>query len=119
VNGWATRHRAILEAVLDNGEELRAADRVIVRARRRRRPSDMPRAGFVLAVTDKRLIAFTGSRWLTRPQRVVASWPFVEGYKLAPASALSLGRVHLVLPDRSVVTLAPFGGRSLAHLAVV
>ncbi|HUR76391.1 MAG TPA: hypothetical protein VMZ22_00455 [Acidimicrobiales bacterium] len=116
MNTWAQRHRDALEAALDDGEELVAAERVIAPGRRRRRPRDFPRGGFVFVVTNRRYIALEASRWLARPGPVIASWPFEAGYALGAGSPWTSGRVHLVLPDRSVVTLAPYGGRSLGHL---
>jgi hypothetical protein len=101
--------------VLEPGETLRDADRAMVVHRRRRAAAALPRFGFVLVVTDRRFVVVRASRWLARPGAVIASWPFDEGYTLGPGSRL-LGRVHLVLPDHAVITLRPFGGRSLAHL---
>lgn len=116
MNAWAQRHRAALEAALEDGETLRAADRVITTGRRRR-PANMPRTGFVLVVTDRRLIALAASRWMARPRHLLESWRYEDGYKLAAGARWTFGRVHLVLPDRNVITLRPFGGRRLNHLA--
>ena len=117
MNAWALRHRAALEAALEDGETLRAAERVIATGRRRA-SRDVPKYGFVLVVTDRRLIALAASRWLARPGPVVESWPYAAGYKLAARSRWTFGRIHLLLPNRNVVTLRPYGGRRLNHLAV-
>ncbi len=98
---------------MDPGETLFDADRVIVGGRRRR-PRGLPRGGFILAVTNRRFIALAASRWLAHPGEVLTTWSYDEGYALASAP---FGRVHLVLPDRSVVTLRPYGGRRISHLA--
>ncbi len=109
---WLERNRGAIEDVLDDDERLVDADRVI--ASRRRSVRHVPRVGFVLAVTDRRLVALKASPLLARPQHVLASWTYDEGAALSPAR---LGRVQLVLPDRYVVTLRPFGPRSVTHLA--
>jgi hypothetical protein len=114
MNRWATIHEEAFRALLEPGEELRGAERVIVAGLARRRRRDFPRSGFVLAVTDRRVISVAASRWLARPGLALASWRWEEGVALR---ASRLGRLHLVLPDRSVVTLRPFGLRSIAHLA--
>jgi hypothetical protein len=98
---------------LEPGESLLAAAGAIV-SRRRRRSGVLPRKGFVLAVTDRRLVVFAASTWRVEPGEIIASWTKHEGARLVPAA---LGRARLVLPDRSVVTLAPFGGWSLRRLA--
>jgi hypothetical protein len=98
---------------LEPGETLVAAAGAIV-ARRRRRASGLPRRGFILAVTDKRLVAFEASTWRVTPLNIITSWSFDDGVRLVPAP---LGRARLLLPDRSVVTLAPYGGWTLRRLA--
>lgn len=112
MTAWADRHRATIERALEPGEELRDAERVL--ALRRRSVTQVPRVGFVLAVTDRRLVALKASPLLARPQRVITSWTYADGATLAPAA---LGRLRLVLPDRTVVTLRPYGPRSVSHLA--
>jgi hypothetical protein len=107
------RDYASLQAALEPGESLRAAAGAIVSRRRRRRDA-LPRRGFVLAVTDRRLVVFTASTWRATPGEVVTSWTYDEGARLVPAA---LGRARLVLPDRSIVMLSPFGGWSLRPLA--
>ncbi len=113
VASWAERHRAAIETALDAGEQLRDADRVIVTGRGKRSRA-VPRRGFVLAVTDRRIVAFSASTWLARPGQVIAAWAYADGAALSRAP---LGRVRLVLPDRSIVTLASYGLRSVSHLA--
>jgi hypothetical protein len=110
---WLERHRSALDAALEPGETLVAAGGAIV-SRRRHRVHGLPRKGFVLAVTDRRIVAFTASTWRATPGVLITSWSFDEGARLVPAA---LGRARLVLPDRSVVSLSPFGGWSLRPLA--
>jgi hypothetical protein len=110
--GWLDRHRSALEAALEPGEKFVAAAGAIV-TRRRRRAGGLPRRGFVLAATDRRLIAFAASTWRAAPGEILASWSYDEGARLVPAA---LGRARLVLPDRSIVLLSPFGGWSLRPL---
>ncbi len=114
VTRWAHRHRTAIALALEQGEQLVDADRVIATQRRRARGTSVPRVGFVLVVTDRRLVALKASRGLARPGRVIADWTYDSGASLASAP---LGRVRLVLPDRTVVTLRPYGPRSVAHLA--
>ena len=109
---WFDRQRAVIEPLLDPGETLLDADRVI--AARRRSARQVPSVGFVLAVTDRRLVALKASPWLARPTSVLTSWDYDEGATLAAAP---LGRLRLVLPDRTVVTLRPLGLRGVSHLA--
>ncbi|HVV36087.1 MAG TPA: hypothetical protein VHC63_05740 [Acidimicrobiales bacterium] len=98
---------------LEPGERLMAAAGAIVN-RRRRRGGALPHGAFVLAVTDRRLVAFAGSPWRVHPGALLASWAYDEGARLVAAP---LGRARLVLPDRSVVTLGPYGRWSLRPLA--
>ena len=109
---WLDQQRATIEALLEPDEALHNADRVI--AARRRSARQVPPVGFVLAVTDRRLVALKASTWLARPVAVLTSWDYDEGATLAAAP---LGRLRLVLPDRSIVTLRPLGLRSVSHLA--
>jgi hypothetical protein len=106
------RHRKRLEAALEPGETLFDAAGAIV-GRRRRRGGPLPKGAFILAVTDRRLVAFAAAAWRLAPGDVITSWRYDDGARLGRAP---LGRVRLVLPDRSVVTLSPFGG-SLGRLA--
>ena len=107
------RHESVVAGVLEPGETLRAWAGAIA-SRRRRRGRDVPSRGFVLVVTDRRLIAVGASTWLARPTGIVlTSWAYDDGATLSPAR---FGRARLVLPDRTVVTLAPFGGWSLKRL---
>ena len=117
MNRWATSHEDALRTLLEPGEELRGAERVILGARDRRKQRNLPRSGFVLVVTDERVIAAEASFWLARPGLVIASWRYDEGAKLAPAGVWLWGRLRLLLPDRSVITLRPYGLRAIAHLA--
>jgi hypothetical protein len=112
VTRWLETHRATITSLLEPGETLRDADRVI--AAHRRSVRHVPRVGFVLAVTDRRLVALKASAWLARPERVVMSWAYDDGARLASAA---MGRLRLVLPDRSVVTLRAFGLHRITHLA--
>jgi hypothetical protein len=107
------RHRMRLEAALEPGENLRDAAGAIV-GRRRRRGGRLPKGAFILAVTDQRLVAFATTAWRLEPGDVVTCWRYDDGARLGRAP---FGRLRLVLPDRSVVTLAPFGGWSLGRLA--
>ncbi len=113
MNAWAQRHREALESALEDGETLHGAERVVA-AKRRRPDRRLPRGGFVIGVTDRRIVIWRSSTWLSRPLDVVRSWSLHEGVTL---SAAPLGRLHLLLPDRSVVTLRSFGGRSIRPLA--
>lgn len=112
VTSWLDRHRDTLASLLEPGETLLDADRVL--PRRRTQSTRVPRAGFVLVVTDRRFVAVSATTWLARPRAVVTSWAYDDGATLTPAG---LGRVRLVLPDRSIVTLRPYGPRSVTHLA--
>jgi len=69
----------------------------------------------VIGVTDQRVLIWRASTWLARPLNVVTSWSFNDGVTVAAAP---LGRLRLLLPDRSIVTLRPYGGRSLHDLVV-
>jgi hypothetical protein len=97
-NQWANRHRERLQQLLEPDERLLAADRVVVRrsagsplvpktaepglrgpalgslSRRWRsaRYAGFPVPGpiFVLALSDRRLLFVSGTRWLARPQAV-------------------------------------------------
>jgi len=102
VNRWAHRHEAALTAALESGEVLLAADRAVA-PRRRRATRALPRSGFVIGITNHRILIWRGSTWLTRDGAALGAAP--------------LGRVHLLLPDRTVVSLRPYGGRTLRHLA--
>ncbi|MBA2355797.1 MAG: hypothetical protein H0V80_14160 [Acidobacteria bacterium] len=113
MNAWAQRHREALESALEHDETLRGAERVMA-TNRRRASRSLPRGGFVIGVTDRRIVIWRSSTWLSRPLDVATSWTFHEGVALAAAP---LGRLRLLLPDRSIVTLRRFGGRSLRHLA--
>jgi hypothetical protein len=116
-NEWARHHEDELLALLDAGEELWGAERVMVAGRARRTaPHGLPRGGFVLVVTSRRVLALSASRWLARPGQVVAAWTYDEGIKLTPGSAV-LDRLRMVMPDRSIVTLRPYGVRTIRHLA--
>jgi hypothetical protein len=114
VTRWLERHRDVISARLDPGESLVVAAGVIATGRRRRRSSGVPTRGFILAVTDRRLVALRASTWRARPGEVLDAWTFDEGAVLARGM---FGRIRLVLPDRSVITLAPFGTWSVRHLA--
>lgn len=111
MNSWAQRHLTELEAAA--GQPVLAAERVIKSARRRGH-QHVPATGFILAVTATELVALRASPFLSRPRHVFARWRFDEGTTLVAAP---LGRLRLVMPDRSVITLRPYGTRSVTHLA--
>ncbi len=113
VTRWFSRHRGALEGDLGPGEQLLDADRVRV-SRPRRSPRSLPRGGFILGVTDRRIAMWTASTWLARPEALAISWSYDEGIVLARAP---LGRLRLLLPDRTIVTLNSYGSWSIRHLA--
>ena len=110
---WIERHRAALQATLEDGETLLDADRVTV-SRRRRVPRALPQRAFILGVTERRIVAWRASTWLARPLEIAASWNHSEGVALSSAP---LGRLHFLLPDRTIITLRPYGGRNIKRLA--
>ena len=110
---WIERHRDDLERGLEPGEQLRDADRVRV-SRPRRIPRPLPPGGFILGVTDRRLVVWNATTWLTRPLDIATSWYHEEGVALSRGT---LGRLHLLLPDRTIVTLRAYGSWSVRHLA--
>jgi hypothetical protein len=107
------RHRELLAERLESGELLIDAAGAIV-SRRRRRGGYLPKGAFILAVTDRRVVLFAATAWRLNPGIVITSWSFDDGVRLVRAP---FGRLRVVLPDRSVLTLAPFGGWSLMRLA--
>lgn len=111
---WFSRHRAEIDAQVRDHGPVRGAERVIATGRRRLGGSVVPRTGFVLAVTDGALVALRASPWLARPGAPIATWELDAGARVARSR---LGRLHLVLPDRTVVTLRPYGFGRIAHLA--
>src|SRR5206468_3681431 len=102
VNRWAERHREVLEAGLEEGETLIDADRVMLAStasielngpgvgrterlggRRggaavrwaRKRGVALPGRGFVLVVTDRRVVVVQSSTWLARPVAEATAFP--------------------------------------------
>jgi hypothetical protein len=112
VTRWFDRHRTALEADLAPGELLLDADRVQVTSLRRV-PRVLPGRSFILGVTNRRIVVWNASTWLARPRSFATAWPFEEGVALSNAP---LGRLHLLLPDRTIVTLRSYGSWSIRHL---
>jgi len=144
VNRWAQRHRNVLESVLDQGERLLAADRVLLtsaaavdlagaRAGRSQRLGgrrghaalraarahgiDLPRSAFVLAVTDRRLLVWRATTLLARPGAFATSIPRHRVVSLSASGRFGFARLRLLLDDGTLFLLRPYGGRRLEHLA--
>ncbi len=139
MNPWARRHRQALEAGLEPGEQLLAADRVVraksVRlstlarsgatpghdrlavARPDLLPFAVPRSVFVLGFTDRRMVLWRATTALARPRAVVSSWK-VSGIAAVTATRPFLTtRLVILLDDGSQLVVRPTGSRNLRPLA--
>jgi hypothetical protein len=144
VNRWAERHREELEAALEAGEVLIAADRVMlsstaaielegrtpgqterlggrrggaaVRAARKR-GVNLPGRGFVLVVTDRRVVVLTSSTWLARPVAEATAFPRTRVVSIVAGARVGPSRVRVLLDDGTLLVLRPYGGRRIDHLA--
>ena len=143
MNRWATRHRPALESALDPGETLCAADRVLLaattviavgrpvergRAVRRRgrsralrtaraRGIDLPSGAFILARTDRRLLVWRATPWLARPAALAMAMGRDRVVSVRSVGRFGLARLAVLLDDGTLLTLRPYGGRRLDHLA--
>src|SRR4051794_18193026 len=124
VHPWAQRHRQRLEADLDDGEVLVDADRALLTrvdvvsldagsagaitklgGRRggtalraaRKRNVDLPARGFVLVVTDRRLLVWRATTWLAHPADVVLSWPRSRIVSVRTGRRVGPSRLHVLL----------------------
>jgi hypothetical protein len=140
---WAQRHRGRLEEALDEGEVLLDADRTLLArvdsvsleagsagtltklgTRRggaalraaRKREVDLPGRGFVLAVTDRRIVVWRATPWLARPEDVALSWPRARVVSVRSGRRM-VSRLSVLLDDGTLLVLRPYGGRRIDHLA--
>jgi len=144
VHPWAQRHRQRLDAALDDGEVLVDADRTLLArvdvvsldagsagavtklgGRRggtalraaRQRNVDLPARGFVLAITDRRVLVWRATTWLARPAEVVLSWPRARVVSVRAGRRVGTSRLHVLLDDGTLLVLRPYGSRRIDHLA--
>jgi hypothetical protein len=117
VNRWADHHGAILQADLQDGEQLLVAARVAV-ARRSAGMATFPVPGrvFVLGLSERRLLFWRASKWLGRPGGLMTSVELDQVASLDRVSRFGSPRLRVALATGSVLLLESTWGGSVRTL---
>jgi hypothetical protein len=125
VNRWAARHLDNLQIGLESGEEVRAADRVVLtkaKARSALAHADatgfpIPGTIFVLGVSNERLLFWKASKALARPVELVGGLPLGEVAAVRVVTRLWLTRVVVLLEAGPMLIAKPLWGRACRDVA--
>ena len=143
MNRWAARHLDELHAGLESGEEVRAADRVVLAKAKVEtvRPSGgasdallprVPRSAlaradssgfpipgtiFVLGVSNERLLFWKASKALARPVELFGGLPLEEVAAVRVVKRLWLTRVAVLLEAGPILVAKPLWGRGSHDVA--
>lgn len=125
MNRWAARHLDELRAGLESGEEVRAADRVVLAKARGRNPvaeadhSGFPIPGsiFVLGVSNERLLFWRASKAMARPIELVGALPLEEVAAVRVVRRLWISRIAVLLEAGPLLVAKPLWGRGVRDVS--
>jgi len=125
VNRWAARHLDRLQVGLDEGEEVRAADRLVLsKARARTALGHADAAGFpvpgtifVLGVSNERLLFWKASKGFARPLELAGGLPLDEVAAVRVVTRLWLTRIAVLLEAGPLLVAKPLWGRGSREVA--
>jgi hypothetical protein len=125
VNRWAARHFDTLQAGLEPGEELRAAERVVLTKSRGRNPvveadhSGFPIPGtiFVVGVSNERLLFWRASKAMARPLELAGALPLKEVAAVSVVRRLWISRLAVLLEAGPLLVAKPLWGRGVRDVS--
>ena len=132
---WSNRHRSAIAEELEHGETLLAAERVVINAVESDETTRVARGGrgkrveaardlgfpvpgpiFVLALTDRRLLLFNASAWLSRPRAIGGEIGLDQVATVRAVRRLRAERLAILLENRSMLVVQPLWGRGLRDI---
>lgn len=125
MNRWTERHLQRLQAGLEPGEAVRAADRVVLSKAASRSPVavadaagfPIPGAIFVLGVSNERLLFWRASKGLARPVELVGGLPLKEVAAVRVVRRLWVTRLAVLLEAGPMLVAKPLWGRGIRDIA--
>jgi hypothetical protein len=125
VNHWTARHLQRLQAGLDPGEEVKAADRVVLSKAGSRIPVaaadaagfPVPGSIFVLGVSNERLLFWRASKGMARPVELVGGLPLTEVAAVRVVRRLWITRLAVLLEAGPLLVAKPLWGRGVRDVA--
>ena len=121
MNRWAARHLDQLQAGLEPGEDVRAADRVVLsKARGRNLVAEadhscfpIPGTIFVLGVSNERLLFWRASTAMARPVELAGALPLGEVAAVHVVRRLWISRIAVLLEAGPLLVAKPLWGRGV------
>jgi hypothetical protein len=125
VNRWTARYLDRLQAGLEPGEQVSAADRVVLSKAGARTPlahadaSGFPIPGtiFVLGVSNERLLFWRASKAFARPVELAGGLPLTEVATVRVVRRLWITRIAVLLEAGPLLVAKPLWGRGVQDVS--